>query len=252
MNSGANRFYNSVDGAAGLTANELVSYFVYFLTVELGEGVATTKSVDECFQACDLPRPKNVSAALSKGLGGAQKFVKVDGGYRLHRNHRDELAKRLKHIRNDSQTSRELRKLELQFPAGTEKAFLTEAIDCFEAGANRATIVMSWILTLDHLYDFVLQHHISEFNAELAKVTDKRVKVQQIRSRDDFTEIPENKFIELLRAAGIISNDVRKILDEKLGTRNSSAHPSSIAIKPSKVVEFVDDLIENIVLKYRV
>jgi hypothetical protein len=78
------------------------------------------------------------------------------------------------------------------------------------------------------------------------------VKVTRIRTRDDFTEIPEGKFIELLRSAGIISNDVRKILDEKLGTRNSSAHPSGVSIKPSKVIEFVDDLVENVVLKYAV
>jgi hypothetical protein len=45
---------------------------------------------------------------------------------------------------------------------------------------------------------------------------------------------------------------VRKILEEKLGTRNSCAHPSGVSIKPSKVVEFVDDLGENVVLKYAV
>jgi len=56
------------------------------------------------------------------------------------------------------------------------------------------------------------------------------------------------------RSADVISNDVRKILDEKLGTRNSSAHPSAIAIaiKRSKVIAFVEDLVENVVLKYKV
>jgi hypothetical protein len=248
-----NRFYNSIAGTADLNANELVSLFVYYLTVEMSEDIATTKAIEQCFRDCDLPLPKNTSAALSKGLSGSSpKFVKAGGGYRLNRLHRDELGRELGQDRAVHQTSRDLRSLEAKFPAGSEKGFLAETINCFEAGANRATIVMCWILVIDHLYDYVLRDHLNSFNAELAKVTDKRVKVSRVQNRDDFGDIPENKFIELLRAAGIISNDVRKILEEKLGTRNSSAHPSGISIKPTKVVEFVDDLVENVILKYKI
>ena len=99
---------------------------------------------------------------------------------------------------------------------------------------------------------FVLAHHLSAFNGVLAKNTDKRVKVTSITTRDDFSDIPEGKFIEFLRSANVISNDVRKILDEKLGTRNSSAHPSGITVKPSKVIDFVDDLVSDVVLKYKI
>jgi hypothetical protein len=115
---------------------------------------------------------------------------------------------------------------------------------------NRATIVMCWILVQDHLIDLVLQKHLAEFNACLALVKDRRVKVSTVTVRDDFGDIPEGKFIELLRSSKIISNDVRKILDEKLGTRNSCAHASGIIVKPSKVIDFVSDLIENVILKY--
>jgi hypothetical protein len=45
---------------------------------------------------------------------------------------------------------------------------------------------------------------------------------------------------------------VAKAVSEKLGIRNSSAHPSAIVIKKSKVIEFVDDLVENVILKYKV
>ena len=37
-------------------------------------------------------------------------------------------------------------------PAGAE---------VFEAGANRATIVMCWILAVDHLYDYVFTRHLA-------------------------------------------------------------------------------------------
>jgi hypothetical protein len=59
-----------------------------------------------------------------------------------------------------------------------------------------------------------------------------------------------NKFIELCRAASIISNDVRKILDAKLGIRNSAAHSSRITVGEHKAVEFGIDLINNVILKY--
>lgn len=247
----ADRFYKAIDNASDLRSSDLIGYFTYYLTVEAADAAATPAAVNRCFQECDLPMPANTSAHFSKNLRGTRpKFVKVSNGYRLHRSYRDEIAKNLGADRAVIQVSAELRKLEAKLSVGQEKGFLKELIDCFEAGANRATIIMCWILALDHLYDFVQANHLTAFNAVLAKNTDKRVRVTSIQHRDDFSEIPEGKFIEFLRSSNVISNDVRKILDEKLGTRNSSAHPSGISIKPSKVIEFVDDLIENVVLKY--
>jgi hypothetical protein len=251
MSNAVNRFYSGIKDVHALKSTDLVDYFAYFLTLESGESVATTTAIDNCFRACDLSPPKNTSAYLSKHLNGKSvKFVKVPGGYRLQRAYKDQLAFSLGASVGVTQTSAELRKLEAKLPAGTEKGFLKELVDCFEIGANRAAIVMCWILVLDHLYEYVLKHHLSAFNAALSKNADKRVRVSVVTSRDDFSDIPEGKFIEFLRSAGIVSSDVRKILDEKLGIRNTSAHPSAVAIKPSKVVEFIDDLVENVVLKF--
>ena len=75
-------------------------------------------------------------------------------------------------------------------------------------------------------------------------------KVTLISQLDDFSVLTEDKFILLMRSANIISNDVRKILDEKLGTRNSAAHPSGVAITGHKATEFVLDLVQNVLLKY--
>ena len=250
MSAGASRFYASIENPEELTPKELVGLFVYYLTVELQEPSATRKSVDTCFTVCDLSPPKRTAAILSEGID-EEIFVKAsEGGYKLHRYYHEELSKRLGAERVVVQANAELRKLEGRMNAGAAKDFLKETVDCFEAGANRATIVMCWILAMDHLISHVMAHHLQAFNAALAKNTDQRVKVTNITTRDDFSDIPEGKLIEFLRAANVISNDVRKILDEKLGTRNSSAHPSGITIKPSKVIDFVDDLVSNVVLKY--
>ncbi len=54
----------------------------------------------------------------------------------------------------------------------------------------------------------------------------------------------------MLRSAGIITNDVRKILDTQLGFRNTAAHPSTVDVPESKVVGAIEDLVLNVILKY--
>jgi len=56
----------------------------------------------------------------------------------------------------------------------------------------------------------------------------------------------------MMRAANIITNDVRKILDTKLGIRNTSAHPSSVVISDVKATDFILDLIQNVVLPFKI
>jgi hypothetical protein len=251
VTAGASRFYNAIDGGANLSDGDLVALFIYYLTVELAQESASAKAVDDCFRACDLTVPKRTASYLSEGLT-SNRYVKAASGYKLQRHYREVLSQRLGAEQVIVQASAELRRLETKLQPVSDKQFLKETIDCFEVGANRATIVMCWILTLDHLIDYTMKHHLAAFNSVLVRNTDKRVKVSSISMRDDFSDIPEGKLIEFLRSAGVISNDVRKILEEKLGTRNSSAHPSGVTVKPSKVIDFVDDLVENVILKYTI
>lgn len=99
------------------------------------------------------------------------------------------------------------------------------------------------------MYEYVLAHKLNEFNSALSKQpwNSKRLKIAK---KDDFGEIKESDFILVCRSARIITGDVRKLLDEKLGFRNSCAHPSSIAVGDSKVLSFIEDLIDNVVAKH--
>lgn len=181
MTTAVNRFYNSVEHGASESQAALVELFVYFLTVELGQEVATPKQVADCFAACDLVVPGNVSARLSEGLKGRPpRYIKASGGYKLQRHMREALSRKLGAEQVTAQTSATLRTLEHKLPVGADKDFLKEAIDCFEAGANRATIVMAWILAMDHLFAYILTHKLAEFNAALAQNTNKSVKVKVI------------------------------------------------------------------------
>lgn len=234
-----------------MSDSTLSGYFGYYLTEVVGQPRFTATMIAKCFTAVDLRAPTRIAPWLSEGLNGdPPRYVKVEGGYRLHRSFKAEIVSKISPDKIERKTSVELRKLERMFPEGPPKAFLKETIDCFEVGANRATIVMCWQLVMDHLNHLVLQRHLKEFNEKLALVKDSRVKVSEVRTRDDFSDIPEGKFIELLRSAGIINNDVRKSLDEKLGIRNTAAHASAVVIHGSRAIGFVEDMIENVILKF--
>ena len=132
--------------------------FVYFLTVELKQDAATVKEINQCFSDCDLVPPKATATRLAEGVKPKpQNFVKSDNGYRLQRHMRETLSKKLGAESTISQTSATLRSLEHNMPAGSSKEFLAETPDCFEVGANRATIVMAWILAVNHLFGYILK-----------------------------------------------------------------------------------------------
>jgi hypothetical protein len=96
----------------------------------------------------------------------------------------------------------------------------------------------------------VLTHKLRDFNVELAK---KGWKLTAVSNKDDFSEIKKEKdFIELCRAASVFNNDVRKILDEKLGIRNAAGHPSTVTVHGTKAANFIEDLVDNVILKFTI
>ena len=244
-------YYLGIENNATLSDRQLIGLFGHFLQIRKKVTAFTPQDIDACFLACHLQKPSWTRVYLNGfSKKGKDKFIKKDGGYALTHQSQIEAKKLLGDETSRTQTSSILSELSGKVIDETEKAFLDEAILCFKARAHRATIVMVWVLTIDHLYRYVLSSKAPEFNAALAKLTDKKLQSLVVRNRDDLTELKESKFIELLKSAQIIDKDVRKILDEKLGTRNSAAHPSSTTFSARKTEEFVEDLITNVILKH--
>jgi hypothetical protein len=142
-----------------------------------------------------------------------------------------------------------LRKYFPRINSEEQRNFIGEAVACLRIDARRACIIMIWSATIDHLYEFILTHKLNDFNAALRR-RPGRYSTLIITTKEDFHDIRDQVFIEVCRSSNIISNDVRKILDEKLGIRNSCAHPSLIKIHLTKVVNFIEDLIDNVIIKY--
>lgn len=91
---------------------------------------------------------------------------------------------------------------------------------------------------------------LAAFDACLAKNTDKRVKITAISKQDDFSEMPEGKFLEFCREAKIISSSIFNKLKIRLDERNAAAHPSGVSVKQKAAEVYVEDLVDNVLLKY--
>jgi hypothetical protein len=102
-------------------------------------------------------------------------------------------------------------------------------------------------MVIDHLQDHVINNKRIEFNKSLSQ--HPKYKNLKVESKTNFEEIREYDFIILMESSDIISKGQKIILHEKLGIRNSHAHPSPLVLTESKVISFIEDLIDNIVLK---
>lgn len=203
-----------------------------------------SNSMARAYEALDLSQPANFADYFTK-MRARGLLVKHGTGYRLSRTASDRISAELGSP-SLAAISSELERLPSML-TGNEAAFLQESINCLRVKAWRAAIVMSWVLTVNHLQEYVLTNGLSAFNAALSR--NSRYTSVAIRSKEDFEEIKEADFIQLLRSAGLITNDQRKLLDEKLGIRNSFAHPSGMAISEAKVTAFLEDLVYNILTK---
>lgn len=240
-------FVSLFDSFSSWNTRKQIDYFCYFLTSISEKKGVTPKDIQECFIQLSMKEYSRLPQYLSENARDSKgKYIRTKDGYRLECRTFDEINMTIKNEPVKIQVSNQLEELVPKIKDSSEKSFLVEAINCYRVESNRATIILIWILAMDHLQNYIFGNKLNDFNAALFKNPDK--KIPKIVSYDNFGDLSESKFIEVARSAGIISNDTRKILDEKLGIRNSAAHPSSITFSTHKTTEFILDVVTNILL----
>jgi hypothetical protein len=230
-----------------LSQIDQVKYMAYFFIKIKKDPIFTPKNIKDFFDLASLPHPSNIHACFNE-LRKRDILIQNKNGYKLHRDIKRKLKEEFSTSKQDKKVSKTLRAHLKKVIEPNQRLYLKEAIDCYEIEAYRASVIMTWILTLDHLHNYIFSQKLKEFNQALSKR--KGIKINKIRTSDDFCELKESDFIEICRSAKIITPDVRKILDEKLGFRNSCAHPSGIKIKEAKATSFIEDLLDNVILEY--
>lgn len=146
--------------------------------------------------------------------------------------------------------------LEGLIPDVGEKDIFREALICLRHDAGRAAIIMVWNLAFYHLCQYILKHKLTDFNNQMPVRYSKKWKVTDlpvISKYEDFSEeMKESEVIEVANSASIITKDMHKVYLEKLGKRNSAAHPSALHVTQVQAEGFIDDLIQNTVATLKI
>lgn len=231
-----------------LSQAEQVKYMAFFYAKISGNLLFTPKNIVDCFDSESLKKPGNIHDVFNK-LAKRDIFLTRKGGYIFQRDVLSSLETEFHISKPVRKVSKSLRDFSGKIKNPHREAFLKEVIDCYEVKAYRASAIMTWILCLDTLYDYIFRKKLPDFNTALSRRRD--LKISKIKNKDDFCELKESDFIEICKSAGIITKDIRKLLDEKLGFRNSIAHPSGIKIGESKATSFIEDLMDNVILVFK-
>lgn len=231
---------------------EKIKFFAWFLHSQKGITRIKAAQIEECYKSLHDDPSSGTGAFLNEMTKRKPKvFLKDSQGYYLASSVRNLLEDQYGQREITVQVTKLLSELPSKIPNVVERDFLDEALICYRHGAFRASIVMSWNLAYDHLCDYVLVKHLLAFNAKWPirfEKHHKKAAVSTIATRDDFAEFKEDQMIEVCKSANIISDDTFRILKEKLGRRNTAAHPNSIKITQLQAEDFISDLVNNIVL----
>lgn len=231
---------------------EKIKIFGWYLHVHKNRPSFQGADIKSCYEERHYPTPASFSGYL-QNLESQKVLIKNASGYRLAAKAREEMDTLYADKGHTVKITSLLAKLPEQVPDMEERTYLNEALTCYKAGAPRAAIVMSWNLAYHHLCAFILKKHLAAFNARWPIWNAghyKKAGITAVTKMDDFgEEFKESQVITIARDANIITGDIWKILDEKLGKRNSAAHPSSVDIGQLQTDAFIDDLVKNVVLK---
>lgn len=128
------------------------------------------------------------------------------------------------------------------------RAYVEEAVACYEHQLYRAAIVMSWVGAVAILHAHVIATHLAAFNAEAQRV-DRRWK--SASTTDDLARMRESDFLDRVAAISVFGNDVKKELKNCLGLRNSCGHPNSLRISANTAARHLEVLLLNVFTKYQ-
>jgi hypothetical protein len=239
---------NQVSGFDEAPPREKIQLLAWFLHTHKGKEVFANADIRACFSELHMADP-NVAKYLSR-MVEYKDLMKVRDGFKLERAARITLDAKYGTHHSVVQVSKLLTDLPGKVPDLAEKNFLAEAIKCYRIEAYRACIVMTWNLAYSHLLHWILNDvkRLGDFNAAISRRYPKKPSIK-IAVYDDFLEeFKEAEAIEICNTAGLVNSNIIKILKEKLGKRNTAAHPASVVIVQSQADDVVTDLVNNVVL----
>lgn len=239
---------DQVEEFESLPPRDTIRLFVWWLHVHGAREAADNVAVRVCYNQVHLPDPQIAKYTGRMMSGTSPDLIKVGSGFKLHRDLRLELDKKYGLHESVVKVMEDLADLPAKVPSLAERTFLDETLTCYRHKAYRAAIVMAWNLAYSHFLHWVLSDagRLTKFNAAIKTRYPKSSAV--ITGYDDFEQLKEFEVIEVANSASLVNSGIVKIMREKLGRRNTAAHPSTVKIIQSQADDVITDLVNNVVL----
>lgn len=213
----------------------------------------STGDINWCYDTLNYKKP-NVSQYLARMEN--KELLRDGSGYFMEGSLREKYDKKYGEHDITLNVRQMVKDLVTLMPELGEKDIFQEALKCLKYDAGRAAIIMVWNIAFYHLCQFVLKHRLNDFNNRIPIRYPKKWKAADmplIKKYDDFADqMSEREVIEVCNSASIITGDMYKVYVEKLGKRNSVAHPSTIRVTQVQAEGYIDDLIRNTVLLLKI
>jgi hypothetical protein len=235
---------------------EKVKFFAWYLHVYEKKDRINGADVAACYDALHDEQPSSIAPFLaSMEKKNPKEAIRDGGGYYLSKQVRDVLDAKYGTHAITLNIRQKVSDLINKVPDIAEKDFMREAEICLRHDAGRATIIMVWNVAFYHLCQFVLKNHLGQFNAGFQRHYTglwQQAKVKTLASYDDFSTLKESVVIDICKRENIINHNIAKILEKRLGDRNSAAHPSTIHVGQLQAEAFIEDIVDNVVLALKI
>ena len=186
----------------------------------------------------------NISAVLARNT---RYFFRSSDGWRLT-NAGYAKAKELGYIQTEGIINNSsLGDLLKGLPASPSKDFFEEAVRCYENNCYRAALILAWESSIGIMYEHVLNHCLEEFNLEASA---RNKKWKNARTFDDFSNMKESAFLEILCALSVLGKSTKQELLSCLTLRNACSHPNTCSIGSQRVLGCMESLWNNIHMRF--
>lgn len=241
----------SIVGFANLPHAEKIKCFGWFLHEKDGKPRFQVADIRRCYNELHLDLPANLASSVEAlALKKPPELLKQQGGYRLHGTIREKFERRFGATESTIVVEAALAALPSKVENESESVFLAEALTCYRHQAFRATIVMTWNLAYDHLLRWILKDavRLAAFNTGISRRNSKKAHIT-IEKREDFEDLKEDEVVDIAASLPGVTANMKRVLKEKLGRRNTYAHPSTFVITKPQVDDMITDLVHNVVLR---
>lgn len=132
-----------------------------------------------------------------------------------------------------------LRDLTLRISDEGIRDYISEAIECLQAGAHRAAVVFLWSGAIATIRESAWEHGVHSIEAALQK---HRPKVK-FKTKNDFDYIKDADLLQAAHDLSLYDKSQKRHLSDALALRNDCGHPVKYKPRQRKVEAFIEDVV---------